>query len=70
MVASVTCYTGETISSQFQVSSTTALLDTNIGIKRPLILEEEELEEKRKDVEEVSIPVVNKRRRRPPKNKK
>jgi hypothetical protein len=84
MVASVTCYTGETISSQFQVSSTTALLDTNIGIKRPLILEEEELEEKEDEVEEdeveedeedvevVPIPIQNKRRARPPgsKNKK
>jgi hypothetical protein len=79
MVASVTCYTGETISSQFQVSSTTALLDTNIGIKRPLILEEEELEEKEDEVEEdeedvevVPIPIQNKRRGRPPgsKNKK
>ena len=80
MVASVTCYTGETISSQFQVSSTTALLDTNIGIKRPLILEEEKEEEKEdeaeedeeEDVEVVPIPIQNKRRARPPgsKNKK
>ena len=77
MVASVTCYTGETISSQFQVSSTTALLDTNISIKRPLILEEEEKEDEVKedeeeDVEVVPIPIQNKRRGRPPgsKNKK
>ena len=89
MVASVICYTGETISSQFQVSSTTALLetssfevkDTNKGKKRPLIFEEEELEEKEdeveeeekeKDIEEVAIPIQNKRRGRLPgsKNKK
>ena len=77
MVASVTCYTGETISSQFQVSSTTALLDTNIGIKRSLILEEEEKEDEveedeEEDVEVVPIPIQNKRRGRPPgsKNKK
>jgi hypothetical protein len=80
MVASVTCYTGETIASQFQVSSTTAPPDTNKGIKRPLILEEEELEEKEDEVEEddeeavevAPIPIQNKRRGRPPgsKNKK
>ena len=60
MVASVICYTGETISSQFQVSSTTAILetrsfevtDTNNGKKRLLILEKEELEEKEDEVEE------------------
>ena len=75
MVASVTCYTGETIASQFQVSSTTPPPDTIKGIKRALILEEEELEEKEdeveeeekeKDVEEVPIPIENKRRGRPP----
>jgi len=77
MVASVTCYTGVTISSQFQVSSTTALLDTNKGIKRPLILEEEGKEDEaeedeEEDVEVVPIPIQNKRRGRPPgsKNKK
>ncbi len=75
MVASVTCYTGETISSQFQVSSTTALLDTNIGIKRPLILLEEEEkedeveEDEEEDVEVVPIPIQNKRTGRPPGSK-
>ena len=77
MVASVTCYTGETIFSQFQVSST-VVTDTNKGKKRPLILVEEELEEKEdeveeeekeKDVEEVLIPIQNKRRGRPPGSK-
>ena len=77
MVASVTCYTGETIASQFQVSSTTAPPDTIKGIKRPLILEEEEKEDEveedeEEDVEVVPIPIQNKRRGRPPgsKNKK
>ncbi len=59
MVASITFYTRETISSKYQVSSTTALETssfevtyTNKGKIRPLLLEEEELEEKEDEVEE------------------
>ena len=56
MVASVICYTGETISFQFQVSSTTALQetssfevkDTNKGEKRPLILRRRRIRRKRR----------------------
>jgi len=78
MVASITFYTRKTISSKFQVSSTTALETssfevtyTNKGKIRPLLLEEEELEEKEdeveeeekeEDVEEDPIPFQNKRR--------
>ena len=69
IVASKSCYTGETMPSQFQVystpvSSSCEVTDTNKGKKRTL---EEEQEVVGEDVDDV--PIQNKRRGRPPGSK-
>ena len=73
IVASKSCYTGETMPSQFQVystpvSSSCEVTDTNKGKKRTLEEEEEVVgEEVGEDVDDV--PIQNKRRGRPPGSK-
>jgi hypothetical protein len=71
MVASKSCYTGETMPSQFQVystpvSSSCEVTDTNKGKKRTL---EEEQQEEVVGEEVDDVPIRNKRRGRPPGSK-
>ena len=72
IVASKSCYTGETMPSQFQVystpvSSSCEVTDTNKGKKRTLEEEEVVGEEVGENVDDV--PIQNKRRGRPPGSK-
>ena len=75
IVASKSCYTGETMPSQFQVystpvSSSCEVTDTNIGKKRTLEEEQQEEVVGEEVGEEVDdVPIRNKRRGRPPGSK-
>jgi hypothetical protein len=75
IVASKSCYTGETMPSQFQVystpvSSSCEVTDTNKGKKRTLEEEQQEEVVGEEVGEEVDdVPIRNKRRGRPPGSK-
>jgi len=75
IVASKSCYTGETMPSQYQVystpvSSSCEVTDTNKGKKRTLEEEQQEEVVGEEVGEEVDdVPIRNKRRGRPPGSK-